>query len=214
MEIGAKIKTARQNAGLSQEQAAELLGVSRQTISNWENKKTYPNIVSVVKMSDLYHVSLDHLLKEEIPVRGYLSYLEESTDTVRSKNKLSMIILISTYLGIWTISLAAFWLFSKGDALGHTIMFLYIVLPVTTFVVSFIIGRNDYWEKWKWIFTAALGMMYMLADYTTFSAANMIAFKTLNVPQLGMIPAGAVISLVGMGLGFGVHLLTTGKNRA
>lgn len=65
MDIGTKIKNARLAAGLTQEQAAGALGVSRQTVSNWENGKTYPDIISVVKMSDLYHVTLDHLLKEE-----------------------------------------------------------------------------------------------------------------------------------------------------
>lgn len=211
LEIGVKIKTARQDAGFSQEQVAEALGVSRQTISNWENEKTYPDIVSVVKMSDLYGVSLDYLLKGEISMNSYLNYLEESTNTVKSKNKLSTTILISTYLGIWTISLASFWLFSKGDALGHTLMFLYIVLPLTTLILSFIIGKNNYWGKWKWLSSIAFGMMYMLADYTTFSASNMLAFEKLNMPQFGMIPAGAIISLSGMGMGFGVYWLKARK---
>ena len=61
MDIGTKIKEARLSAQLTQEQAAEQLGVSRQTISNWENNKTYPDIISVIKMSDLYEVSLDRL---------------------------------------------------------------------------------------------------------------------------------------------------------
>ena len=54
MDIGSKIKNARVRANLTQEQAAEALGVSRQTMSNWENEKTYPDIISVIKMSDLY----------------------------------------------------------------------------------------------------------------------------------------------------------------
>ena len=66
MEIGSKLKKARNENGITQEQAAELLGVSRQTISNWENNKSYPDIISVIKMSDYYSVSLDHLLKEDI----------------------------------------------------------------------------------------------------------------------------------------------------
>lgn len=45
MEIGAIIKKARNNAGLTQEQSAEALGVSRQTVSNWENAKSYPDII-------------------------------------------------------------------------------------------------------------------------------------------------------------------------
>ena len=81
MDIGSKIKNARLNANLTQEQVAEALRVSRQTISNWENEKTYPDIISVVKMSDLYHISLDHLLKEEKTMPSYLDYLEESTNT-------------------------------------------------------------------------------------------------------------------------------------
>ena len=75
MEIGAKIKEARTRTGLTQEQAAEALGVSRKTISNWENEKTYPDIVSVVKMSDLYAVSLDRLLKDGEGGSEYLDYL-------------------------------------------------------------------------------------------------------------------------------------------
>ena len=61
MDIGAKIKQARMEAKMTQEQVAEGLGVSRQTISNWENDKTYPDIISVIKMSDLYDISLDKL---------------------------------------------------------------------------------------------------------------------------------------------------------
>ena len=56
MDIGAKIRDARVKSGLTQEQAAEALSVSRQTISNWETGKTYPDIVSVVRMSDLYDI--------------------------------------------------------------------------------------------------------------------------------------------------------------
>ena len=62
-DIGSKIKAARLEKKLTQEQVAEILGVSRQTISNWENEKSYPDIISVIKMSDCYEVSLDYLLK-------------------------------------------------------------------------------------------------------------------------------------------------------
>ena len=101
MDIGTKIKNARIAAQLTQEQVADALGVSRQTMSNWENGKTYPDIVSVIKMSDLYAISLDHLLKEkeEVPMSNYMDYLEESTNTVKSQKKLSLTILLATYLG-------------------------------------------------------------------------------------------------------------------
>lgn len=208
MDIGIKIKNARVKAKLTQEQSAEALGVSRQTISNWENNKTYPDIVSVVKMSDLYNISLDHLLKEEKSMSDYLGYLEESTNVVKSRNKFSELITIVVYLAIWALSLIVFWLFTSGsDAMGFGIMFLWVLLPVTTFVISLLIGRNNYWGKWKWLSVIAFGIMYMLAEYATFSTANMVAFGKINMPELGMIPVGAIISLIGLGIGVGIYRL-------
>ena len=204
MDIGTKIKEARMEAQLTQEQVADELGISRQTMSNWENNKTYPDIVSVIKMSDLYKVSLDYLLKGsgEKQMTNYMEYLEESTNTVKSKTNLSKIILIATYLGIWAFALIMFWLIlSESDAMGFSIMFLWVILPITTFVISILIGKNGYWGKWKWAAALILGAMYMLASYTTFSLANMIAFHKINIPDFGMFAAGAVISLIGLGVG-------------
>ena len=110
MEIGSKLKNARNEKGITQEQAAELLGVSRQTISNWENNKSYPDIISVIKMSDIYSVSLDHLLKEEKSMKQtYQEYLEESTNTVQAKRNLGKIILFSTYFIVWIFA----WIYTR-----------------------------------------------------------------------------------------------------
>ena len=145
MEIGAKLRQARIAAGLTQEQTAEALGVSRQSISNWENEKNYPDIVSVVRLSDLYAVSLDALLKEEAPMSDYLDYLEESTNTVRSRREQSLLILLCVYLGIWAVSVLFFWLLTgPDDAMGYGIVFLWLVLPVAAFVISLLIGRGGY----------------------------------------------------------------------
>ena len=212
MDIGAKLQRARLQAKMTQEQVAEALGVSRQTISNWENEKTYPDIISVIKMSDLYAVSLDHLLKEEQPMTSYIEYLEESTNVVKSKNKQARLILIITYLAIWAFSLIVFWFFMDGsDAMAYALMFLWILLPVTTFVISLLIGKGDHWGRWKWLSSLAFGLMYMLAEYATFSTANMVSFSKFNLPNLGMIAVGTIISLLGMGIGAGIHRLHSRK---
>ena len=57
------LKKARENAGYTQEQVAERIRVSRQTISNWETGKTLPDIISIIDLSDLYQISIDELLK-------------------------------------------------------------------------------------------------------------------------------------------------------
>lgn len=202
MDIGSKLQNARMRANLTQEQVAEVLGVSRQTISNWENEKTYPDIRSVVKMSDLYEVSLDHLLKEDKPMSNYVEYLEENTNVVKSKEKQSRLMLILTYLAIWAIALIVFWFFTSGsDAMGYSLMFLWVLLPVTTFVTAALIGKHDYWGKYNWFSVIVFGIMYMLAEYATFSTANMVAFEKVNAPEFMMILYGAVIALGGLVVG-------------
>ena len=102
MEIGKKLKNARIEAGLTQEKAAEKINVSRQTISNWENEKSYPDIVSVIALSDLYSVSLDELLKGD---QKMAEHLEESTNVVKSNKKLTGAILLNIILMILLIAL-------------------------------------------------------------------------------------------------------------
>ena len=102
MEIGKKLKNARIEAGLTQEKAAEKIDVSRQTISNWENEKSYPDIISVIALSDLYSVSLDELLKGD---QKMAEHLEESKNVVKSNKKLTGAILLNIILMILLIAL-------------------------------------------------------------------------------------------------------------
>ena len=61
---GKFIALKRKQKNLTQEQLAEKLNVSRQTISKWESDSTSPDLESIVKISRIFHVSLDDLLKE------------------------------------------------------------------------------------------------------------------------------------------------------
>lgn len=65
MEIGNKVQQLRKLSGMTQEQLAEKINVSRQTISKWESGGTSPDLKSIVKISKLFQVSLDDLLTEE-----------------------------------------------------------------------------------------------------------------------------------------------------
>lgn len=92
MLIGDKLKEARLKKNMTQEEVAEKIFVSRQSISNWENNKTYPDIGNVIVLSDLYDVSLDELLKGS---DNFMKHLEESTDLVKSNKKLIVLIIIA-----------------------------------------------------------------------------------------------------------------------
>ncbi len=66
MEIGKQIKKYRTENKFSQEKLSEKIFVSRQTISNWENNKNYPDVKSLLLLSSLFNVSLDTLIKGDL----------------------------------------------------------------------------------------------------------------------------------------------------
>lgn len=103
MEIGKKLKDARMKSGFTQETVAEKINVSRQTISNWENEKSYPDIISVIALSDLYSTSLDDLLKGD---REMMEHLEECTNVVKSTQKLIGAIILNAITVILLITLS------------------------------------------------------------------------------------------------------------
>lgn len=77
MELGKQIKKHRQEVQLSQEKLADRVYVSRQTISNWENDKSYPDVNSLVLLSEIFQSSLDNLIKGDIEVMKDVIQKEE-----------------------------------------------------------------------------------------------------------------------------------------
>ena len=65
MELNKKIYQLRKLSGMTQEQLAEKLNISRQTLSKWENGTSVPDVESVVRLSALFHTTLEELLLEE-----------------------------------------------------------------------------------------------------------------------------------------------------
>jgi len=68
LELNTQIKKYRTTMNFSQEELAEKVYVTRQTISNWENSKNYPDIHSLLLLSSLFHISLDQLIKGDIDI--------------------------------------------------------------------------------------------------------------------------------------------------
>ena len=80
MNLGNNLFQARKKAGLSQEDVAEKLGVSRQTISKWETDETVPDIYQSKKLAKLYHLSLDELIEFDVD-------LKEIEDVIKNTNE-------------------------------------------------------------------------------------------------------------------------------
>ena len=62
MTVGERIKTCRQNTGMSQEKIADLIGVSRQAVTKWEADQSAPNTENLFKLAELFGTTVDMLL--------------------------------------------------------------------------------------------------------------------------------------------------------
>lgn len=75
------LKAQRKERGLTQQEAAKIFHVTRQTISNWENEKNYPDIPTLVAISDYYEVSLDYLMKGDVK---YMAKIKQEAKLLQS----------------------------------------------------------------------------------------------------------------------------------
>lgn len=109
MELGKQIKMHRQEAELSQEELANRVYVSRKTILNWENDKSYPDVNSLVLLSEIFQISLDKLIKGDIGVMKEVIQKEE-IEKMKRYGRIYTIMLIVTvvsavplfmWLGVW-----------------------------------------------------------------------------------------------------------------
>ena len=96
MMIAEKIKNARIQKGYTQEQVAEKLLVSRQTVSNWENGKSLPDIISIIRMSDLYELILDELIKGD---KALLKKMDKDVRAVKAEKQIMKFAWISIVIG-------------------------------------------------------------------------------------------------------------------
>lgn len=202
MEIGYKLKKARHEKGITQEQAAEFLGVSRQTISNWENNKSYPDIISVIKMSDLYAISLDLLLKEENSVKPtYQEFLEESTNTVKAKKNLGKIILLATYFLSWATAMVVFWLAKGPETAVLDIVFRWLLLPLLLLASAINVAKNDYWGKGNWFCVPVAAVTFLTIPCTKFIEQAGSAMFSFQFPNPLYMLSGIVVSALGLVIG-------------
>ena len=85
MSLGNSLFNARKKSGLSQEEVAEKLGVSRQTISKWETNETLPDIRQSKRLAMLYHMTLDELIEYDFDEQQAQQMIESVSDESQSR---------------------------------------------------------------------------------------------------------------------------------
>ncbi|WP_235069853.1 helix-turn-helix domain-containing protein [Turicibacter sp. TJ11] len=104
MVLGEKLKRLRKSRGLSQEQLAAELNVSRQSISKWELGESKPEIENLIALSDYYGVSLDYLLRDqEVPEVSEKVMVREVQPLISSGCLKKGVVGIVTFVVVWFI---------------------------------------------------------------------------------------------------------------
>ena len=85
MSLGSSLYHARKKSGLTQENVAEKLGVSRQTISKWETGETLPDIRQSKAMAVLYHMTLDELIEYDFDEEQARQMIDSVSDQAQAK---------------------------------------------------------------------------------------------------------------------------------
>ena len=132
MNLSKQIKKYRDREGFSQEDLAEKIYVSRQTISNWENERSYPDIHNLLLLSVLFDVSLDDLVK------GDVEMMKNNLQQVKF-NKLGQVMAIFLILAVGSMGLAI----KYFGNVGLIIPFVFWVIAMTAAIKIDIIKKRE-----------------------------------------------------------------------
>jgi len=104
VDIGNKIQKIRTDQGLTQAEFADKFHVSRQTVSNWENNKNYPDLSILRRISDEYAISFDTLLKDDVE---YISHIDKASDqAIKATRWLKIVVPVAIILLVITAAVA------------------------------------------------------------------------------------------------------------
>jgi transcriptional regulator with XRE-family HTH domain len=193
MRFGERLQKARTEMNLTQGEVAQKFFITRQTISNWENEKTYPDVASLIKLSDYYHISLDTLLKEDVGMREYLEKREVSKELKPIYRNLILIdlLLCSILLGdaFNLIHLGAFIL----PILLMVLLTFSAIFDLNNFNQTRLLGLKYQWQKYL---SGDNGLKYavILPAFLIISGMIALSFKTISI--------GVALTVVGVGLLF------------
>lgn len=152
MTIGIKIQTLRKQRGMSQEQLAEALGVSRQAVSKWESEQSVPDIDKIIAICDFFGVTTDYILRDaeltqsqpeatEVYTYNNINETEKEDTEKRKKSALLLAIAIMLYI------LCVIPVFLFENALGVVLMFVMVAVATGIIVYRAIINSKEKKEE-------------------------------------------------------------------
>jgi len=148
MYFSQKIKEERLKNEMSQQQLGELLNISRQSISKWERGEGYPGIESLIKLSEVFDITIDELLKGDDHLKGKI--IEDGKQLAYPKLKLffDILLVIGLFLVVAKIFIVIGNKFLNLDITLFQGSTLFMVIPFTTSIIG-AIGSETFSKKFK-----------------------------------------------------------------
>lgn len=163
-----KLIELRKKNGLTQEELAEKLNVSRQSVSKWEGAQSIPDLNKIIKLASIFNVSTDYLLKDEIEVMENVSIpadaideykaennepvirvsMEEATSFLDDRDKYSKVISIASVLCIMLGSIAVF---SDGRGEKAELLSVVGILVLVAFAVGMFVYSGMQLNKYEYL---------------------------------------------------------------
>jgi len=143
MDLGNKIIKLRKKEKLSQEALSDKLGVTRQTISNWELNITKPDIIQTKKISEVFNISIDELLDNDL--RDIIEKKITNTEKLTNKTTKNIRIIIITLYFIILTSIIGFtiYLLSNNDFTNEYQLEIYCTLDEEQYYITIDSTTND-----------------------------------------------------------------------
>lgn len=145
MTIGTKIQTLRKQHGLSQEQLAETLGVSRQAVSKWEAEQSVPDIDKIILICDYFGVTTDHILRNEdlscSQIAQSTNAIENEEKKENTENKKKSTILLAVAVMLYILCIVPIILIQ--NTFGVVLMFVIIAVATGIIIYRSIFSSNN-----------------------------------------------------------------------
>jgi len=200
MDIHNKIIQLRRERGFSQEVFAHKLDVSRQAVSKWELGQSVPDVDNILRMADLFGVSLDYLLKDESP----RSTEPSSSQRVSrgSHQKVASLILLAT--GLLSLILM---LVVLGTDMMYFLLFagiLFLILSIELLCLSLVNWKHIAWTVWGYFFVLINVSVSSSITSLLFSVRHILAgeFNVATILHIGLLGTGLlllILSIAGKG---------------
>ncbi|GEO46408.1 helix-turn-helix domain-containing protein [Companilactobacillus kimchii] len=166
MQFSKKIKICRQKNKLTQEKFAQSLNVSRKTVSGWENGRSFPDITTLLKISDMYHVSLDDLMKESSGAEDY--YQTQIKNGIRAQKKSTFL-----YLLLLVSFIFLFIQFLTNWKIPYHLVIIILLICLISYLVSYSNGYEFHSLKYLFKFFSYFIVFFVLNSILFVATGNL-----------------------------------------